>query len=770
MSLPDNQTIYANLIKALSENQFKEFVQVLNKCKYDTSEVVITDGCYDGGNDICITKNDKDIRRNIQVTIQTTGFETKVMEDVAKAARNVNQYAYLAQLDYYVNYRIPHEKQNSLSAKAETDYGISLRFYDSSSLASIVSEYPRLRSWLNSVHQSAFPDDNKSPFNLDDRTKILYDSISMGAGSQEMKGSFISAYFLYYLYETGASTVSEVSDYLDSIFFKKIKRGYYSSLAGELVRLSSIEAVPETKPKKYVLSRESKLHLDTVLASSEREEMSIISECENLLSRYDISLDIKDLARYITDLFDENYRVDIFELTTHEQSGESQLKKISSRLIQYVTERTPLLTPESRTNLVEEILQIFTSNDVFNRNSVSKMFLTLFQDDKLDEYLSRQSRTIVWDTQVLLRLICTLLFGNESISDPSYDVVKSLKTAIKESTVPIHSYATYGYIKETAIHIREAIRLERFLSIPGFKFLGKSKNVIFNYYDEIQSQTELGSLSDYLGDKLNVDISLPDKQLDDEIFNSLFDVLKFSQIEPISTSSIPDNESYQRQYDLALSDGAGSKKSQPARHHDLNALLLLSKFADDEGQTAYLITWDKTFYKVRDSFSKFKELNEWYIYSPQKFTNTLSVINFQVDVSSVNNGIISIMNDINAGNEQPSVIDLLSSLFTGKQLKGIDFINAFKQMRQSLLIKEDDKDSNNSIPIDEMLDKVVTHYKSNDQAFSKFVDLLSYPEYASMIINVFKDNIDSFTISSIDTIQKMITRIDSVLDEFEYEE
>lgn len=770
MSLPDNQTIYANFIKALSENQFKEFVQVLNKCKYETKDVVITDGCYDGGNDLRITKNGRDIRRNIQVTVQTTGFEAKVMDDVAKAARNVKQYAYLAQLDYYVNYRISLDKQNNLSTKAETDYGITLRFYDGSSLANSVIEYLRLRTWLHNIQLLAFPNDNKSPFNLDDRTKILYDSISMGAGAQEMKGSFISAYFLYYLYENGASTVNEVSDYLDSIFFKRIKRDYYASLAGTLVRSSSIESVPETKPKKYVLSKESRIHLDTLLASSEREERKIFAECESLLSRYGVTLDIQGLARYLTDLFDENYRIDINELTTHEQTGESQLNKISSRLIQYVTEKTPGLTPESRTRLVEEILQIFTSSDVFNRNSVSKMFLTLFQDDKLDEYLSRQSRTIIWDTQVLLRLLSLLLFGDSHISDPSYDVVKSLRTAIKGSSVPIHSFSTYGYIKETAIHVREAIRLERFLSIPGFKYLGKSKNVIFNYYDEIQSQTDLGSLSDYLSDKLNVDISLPDRQLDDEIFNSLFDILKLSQIEPISTSSIPDNEDYQRQYDFALSDGGGSKKSQSARHHDLNALLLLSRFADEEGQTAYLITWDKTFYKVRESFSKFKELNEWYIYSPQKFTNTLSVINFQVDVSSVNSGIISIMNDINAGNEQPSVIDLLSSLFIGKQLKGIDFINAFKQMRQSLLIKEEDKDSNNAIPIDEMLDKVVTHYKSNDQSFSKFVDLLSSPEYASLIIDVFKDNIDSFTISSSDTIQKMITRIDGVLDEFEYEE
>lgn len=770
MSLPDNQTIYANLIKALSENQFKELVQVLNKCKYETKDVVITDGCYDGGNDLRIIKSGKDIRRNIQVTVQTTGFEAKVMDDVAKAAKNVKHNAYLAQLDYYVNYRISLDKQNNLSTKAETDYGITLRFYDGSSLANLVLEYPRLRTWLHDVQLSAFPNDNKSPLNLDDRTKILYDSISMGAGSQEMKGSFISAYFLYYLYEKGSSTVSEVSDYLDSIFFKRIKRGYYASLAGTLVRSSSIEAVPGTKPKEYVLSNESRIHLDTLLAFSEREERKIIAECESLLSRYGVTLDIQDLARNITDLFDENYRVDIYELTTHEQNGESQLNKISSRLIQYVTEKTPGLTPESRTRLVEEILQIFTSSDVFNRNSVSKMFLTLFQDDKLDEYLSRQSRTIIWDTQVLLRLLSLLLFGDSHISDSSYDVVKSLRTAIKESSVPIHSYATYGYIKETAIHVREAIRLERFLSIPGFKYLGKSKNVIFNYYDEIQSQTDLGSLSDYLSDKLNVDISLPDRQLDDEIFNSLFDILKLSEIEPISTSSIPDNEGYQRQYDFALSDGVGSKKSQSARHHDLNALLLLSRFADEEGQTAYLITWDKTFYKVRESFSKFKELNEWYIYSPQKFTNTLSVINFQVDVSSVNSGIISIMNDINAGNEQPSVIDLLSSMFAGKQLKGIDFINAFKQMRQSLLIKEEERESNNAIPIDEMLDKVVSHYKSNDQSFSKFVDLLSSPEYASLIIDVFKDNIDSFTISSSDTIQKMITRIDGVLDEFEYEE
>ena len=769
MSLPDTQTIYLKFIEALSETQFKEFVQVLNKCKYNTNEVDITDGCYDGGNDLRILKDSKEIKKNIQITVQKDNLLKKVLYDVDKAAKNVAKYRYLNQLDYYLNYRLPQDKKNSYEVKAESDFGITLRFYDSVSLSNMVTEYPKLRSWLHNIYCIAFPKDNQSPLNLDNKTKILYDSISMGTGAQEIKGSFISAYFLYYLYEKGPSTVEEVADYLDEIFYKKIHRKYYTSLAGKLKGSSLIEPILESKPKRFVLSEESRMHFAAILSASDDEEKKIISECEALLLRYDVNLDIQDLARYVTDLFDENYRVDIDELISPEKSGESQLKKISTRLIQYVEEKTPHLTLVCRERLVKEILQVFTSNDVFNRNSVSKMFLTLFQDDKLDEYLSRQGRTILWDTQILLRFISILLFGEISTSDPSYDIVNSLVNAIKKSAVPIHSYTTYGYIKETAIHIREAIRLERFLSLPGFRCLGKSKNVIFNYYNEVQIQTELGPLADFLSEKLCVDISLPDKNLDDELFNSILETLSLSAIKPVSTSSIPDNDIYQRQYDLALSDGNGSQKSHSARHHDLKAFLFLSKLADDEGQTAYLITWDKSFYKVRKSFAKFKELNEWYIYSPQKFANTLSVVNFKVDVTTLNNSVLSIMNDINSGNEQPSVIDLLNSLFSGKQLNGIDFINAFKQMRQSLLIREEDKDDNNTVPIDEMLDRIVTHYKANDQSFSKFVDLLISPVFSSSIIDVFKDSIEPFSVSPGDTIQNMVSKIDDVLNSFEYE-
>lgn len=770
MSLPDNQTVYLNLIEALSESQFKEFVQVLNKCKYNTNEVSITDGCYDGGNDLRVIVHDRDIRKNIQITIQTTALEKKVREDVVKSADNIKKYSYMAQLDYYVNHRVPLDKQNILSVEAESKYGIILRFYTGPELANSVSEYTKLQTWLYNTKLSAFPNEKSSPLNLDRNTGIVYDSISMGAGSQEMKRSFISAYFLHYLYENEPATVSQVSDYLDTIFYKKIKRGYYAGLAGQLNRDSLIEVIPETSPKQYKLSEESRIHLNAVILSSAEEENKIISGCESLLSKYSVDLNIQDLAQFVSALFDENYRVDINELTNSTYSGETQLKKISARLIQYVENKTPQLLPEIRVKLVEEILTVFTSNDVFNRNSVSKMFLTLFQDDKLDDYLSRKGRSIVWDTQVLLRLISLLLFGNISISDPSYSIVDSLVKAIKDSVIPIKSFATYGYIKEMAIHIREAIRLERFLYLPGFKSLGKSKNVIVNYYNEAQKYSELGNLSDFLSDKLSVDISLPDKDLDDAIFNSVYEILEFSHIEPVSTSSIPDNEVYQKQYDIALSEGSGSRKSQSARHHDLKTILYLSQLADDEGQTAYIITWDKTFYKVRESFSKFREINEWFIYSPQKFVNTLSVVNFKIDMGSLNNSIISIMNDINSGNEQPSVIDLLNSLFSGKQLNGIDFINAFKQMRQSLLIKEEEKDENTLVPIDEMLDRIITHYKSNDQSFSKFVDLLVSPEYSSLIIDVFKDSIEPFTQSSSDTIKEMIGRIDDVLYRFEYDE
>ena len=74
------------LISSLSEDNFRRLVQEYLKEKYKTSNVRITDGPYDGGNDLEIIIGDKDIKRNIQVTVQKSDYEKKLEKDLQKAS------------------------------------------------------------------------------------------------------------------------------------------------------------------------------------------------------------------------------------------------------------------------------------------------------------------------------------------------------------------------------------------------------------------------------------------------------------------------------------------------------------------------------------------------------------------------------------------------------------------------------------------------------------------------------------------------------------
>lgn len=54
-----------NLIKTLSEANFKDLIVHYCKEKFNADSVRIVDGPYDGGNDLEIIIGDKDIKRNI---------------------------------------------------------------------------------------------------------------------------------------------------------------------------------------------------------------------------------------------------------------------------------------------------------------------------------------------------------------------------------------------------------------------------------------------------------------------------------------------------------------------------------------------------------------------------------------------------------------------------------------------------------------------------------------------------------------------------------
>ena len=105
---------YKNIITTLSESLFRDFVKQYVMTYWDTDEVEITDGPWDGGVDIVYYKNEIAQKKNIQITVQDK-FEVKLMKDVEKSKRNVDNYGYQSSLYFFISKSISHSKKVNLS-------------------------------------------------------------------------------------------------------------------------------------------------------------------------------------------------------------------------------------------------------------------------------------------------------------------------------------------------------------------------------------------------------------------------------------------------------------------------------------------------------------------------------------------------------------------------------------------------------------------------------------------------------------------------------
>ena len=116
-----------NLISSLSVDNFRKLIQENCKEKYKTPHVRVVDGPWDGGNDLEILIGDNEIRKNIQITVQKTGFEAKLEKDLIKSAQNVLKYNYQNSLDFYISQNLSKDKRNELELNAEIDHKINLK-------------------------------------------------------------------------------------------------------------------------------------------------------------------------------------------------------------------------------------------------------------------------------------------------------------------------------------------------------------------------------------------------------------------------------------------------------------------------------------------------------------------------------------------------------------------------------------------------------------------------------------------------------------------
>lgn len=720
---------YQRIIEIMTESQFRDFVLRYHKEYYAPCEATIVDGPYDGGQDIEIRKQHREIKCQIQVTVQENNIESKVMSDVKKAALNCEKYNYLDTLFFFVNHPISNSVQMRFRKQAQ-DEGINLQIQDSKFLAERTSEYSSLREFLSNILDVALPKSD----NIDSNIQIVYDAVSQQSGIKAIKEELIKTFFLKVLYDKGEATVAEISAELDNVFMNVVKHHYYETLTGKLKDIY-VEHIPDTKPKKYKLLPEAKDYIASVYLSEKTKILELRNRYEAVSKENCISISFDDIYPYIEQLYDDNYNPDngmSYEVV------EGHLNQLTDYVKEHIN-----VTADEVDKVTAELLSVFDINDYTGKQSASKLLVNLFKDNRLDGYLAHKNRSLLFDTPVLIQYLCYLFKDLEDYKYQPFQNVRTLIKTIEDPRLNVTTFTLEGYFKEMVSHLSSAIMIGRYLEIPEIRELGESKNSFYNFYKEVSSREDVGGMDEFIESVLDIE-ELPDtrNKLESTLEQKLRDLLEILGLKEERRYEVEHWQNYKKEYDFALVNTSGERKSNTARINDLNAIIYLSYETHDSDY--YLVTWDTTFDKARSELRmKHPDMSDWYLYSPQQLSGTFSLLNFKINPSFITSNILSLIDGSLASNlDAKSFVDTVIEFLQGSSDSKMKVAKNLAKLRKSLYKAEvTGYETNDERPIDDLLTDVLDYTIKDEQKYEIFVQIMQSEEYVKGIADILAKNL-----------------------------
>lgn len=766
------QTELSNLISSLGEDNFNKLIKEFNKEYYSTEDVRIVNGPYDGGIDLEIYKHDQEIKRSIQITVQKSKLESKIKADLAKARLNASTYAYLKNLDFYCTIGISGLQKRIWKRMAQVDYGIELKIYDNNSLAELSETFVSIKDTLFEI---LGVQKNQELIKIDKHTKVLYDMFAIGKDTGELKRQFLHSLIVTYIFENQNCTVEDI--------FDGLKKSLNNNVQSESIIKSQLDSlrtkgiiVNGIKKNQMDLSVEKRKEIDEILNTSLAQESLLKSELENCLKSYNLEEHVKRIVQFIYKSFQENYNADLEELSRNSSHQTNAIKKIYSDLIKFLT--TKIDNGSLSSILARKILEICTKNEYLSKISASILFTKLFQSNKLETYLSRKKQFLFLDTQILLRIIC---LGNfqKNIPDISMSSVSDFMIITRKYKSTIFLQTSTDYIHELTIQIQDALKLERFFLLPIIQEMGThTNNVIYNYYRTLLDNNLYDkdlTIRDFVSEILDSELpNFNSREFLKIVSNKIQKIFEFLDIEIIHLNFDEDFPYIKREYEISLGE---KPKSARARENDVKTIMYLSdpKLHIDDSigmpDEPFLITWDYSFYAARKRvLERFSNRGYWYIYTPSKFADRISLQNFQLNPTSINNNIVSLTESSFNTSSKTSFIDLLSGIFTKEDLSDLDIAHKLIRLETELKPTKEEVTSENVIeessPLIRILLELRAHYSKNENKFGmdKLVSTLENNSNADLIFEIISSNVESWNyMKKIKT--DLFTRIDKLIED-----
>lgn len=652
-------------IKGLRPEDFSELVCIFQTSYLHNNEAINVDSANDGGCDIKVFQNKREIKKCVQVTTQKQ-VELKLKKDLDKVSKMISQYGYSNKFEFYCSIPISEDKIEKYKKLAIDEHDIELDIYEAKRLSQLNCK--EIIEYIYSLHSDVVL--KPEQMNIDKATRTLYDLLANGKDSSDIKNSLVDSVIISILYEKAP---------IDSLGLKKeLEKRLGKNIPDILHSVNSLKTDQRIikSPDDHNLIQLSELeyrNVKEILAHSRKSEKDFCDSFAKILEKFQIDNNEEVLNR-LKHLYKNNYSNDIDNNTQRDESSDFAIfESFKKYLLNIIDDK------ENIDKLIQEISSLCSSNNYLNKISASESFLSLYKSNQLEQYLSQKHKDIYLDTPTFVYLLCSYYgVDNNDWDNPFYRSMKSLIKLKDNYPDKISFYITQNYLGEVAGEIKKALVLSQFESYPCFNDMGGTRNTLFNYYEYLKhselfdKEDNIENFKDFIY-SLGLDNTNPnDSRFFKDANQFLSQVAENYDISMINWSQNDKYAEFKVAYEKMLL--ANSKnKSEMAICNDVNQVIV--SLEHDRDTDCYLITWDTTIHLLRDkvlSEDEHLKYSYFFICNPAKLSNRIALENFNIDDSALTNDIFAYADKrYDISNRVKSLLEIIAPFLKGDGSKKI---------------------------------------------------------------------------------------------------
>lgn len=729
-------------LESLTQEGFDEAVRIFQKY-WLKNEIVDVNGTNDGGCDIKIYKSKRELKKCVQVTVRKD-WENKLKIELKNANNLITKYGYSDKYDFFCSSVISDEKVNEYKKYALEEYDIDLTIYEANRLSQI--ECPKLKNYLYSLHDDVIIKPNQ--LNLDKVTKSIYDLLTVGKGTTDIKNDLLNSLIISILYEKESMTIVSLKSELEKRLNKTLPDITHTI---NLLKTARRVVKDPDNSEKIKLSESEFSTAKDIFAYASLVEQEFITNFKSILTKYNITKE-DEVLDHLKSLYRSYYKNDIDDSFNTSNNKEEDIFKSFNKYL------NTIISDESlRVSFICEIKQLCEDNTYLNRISASESFLSLYKSDKLEQYVNHSQKSIYVDTPVLVYMLCaTFQIGNiVDWKDSLYRSVKSLYDLQSINPEKLHFNIMLDYIGEVAGELKKAYQISQLEDAPFFSNLGNTRNTFYNYYrhlkdnDLIDVDNEMESFVDFLG-AFGIDEYVFLNNEEKSLTRKLREIIEDMEIEIKSCPLLDDFNNAKTEYEKQLYD---KSKSDYAITHDVRQILYLLNA--DNYENEIFITWDMSLPKFRDKLMSNNTRFKYFpIYNPAKLSNKIALESFNINSSAITNDIfIYADRTFSISNKVKSLLEIIAPIYDSKDAKNNKVLKSLgeirKQQKDSLDYNESELSTQN-LPIEEVFIKMLELVDNKEKECpknnmsKKFKAFMIDQNNETYIINVVKQGSEDF--------------------------